>query len=182
MQARRPRAWPDRLPHLALYPERLICRASHVREGRTLHLLDLENLCGGPDRIRSCKRAVVDLYRTSAGIAQDDHVVIGTNPGSLIDCFDILLGSQLVGRSGPDGADQALLDVVRDIDWVARRFDRVVFGSGDHCFAPSAAALRARGILVGVVARAGSVSRCLKTRAAFVQVFRLAEPLEAVAS
>ena len=180
MQTPRPQVPLYRYRHLAVFPERVIPRRSYVREGRALHLLDLENLCGGPDRIRSGKHAVAGLYRRRAGIARDDHVVIGANPGSLVDCFDILPGSQLVGRSGPDGADRALLDVIRDMDWVAERYDRVVFGSGDHCFASKAAALRVRGVLVGVVACAGSISHSLAASAAYVREFRLAASLEVV--
>ena len=170
----------DRRRHLAVFPEREIPRASYVREGRTLHLLDLENLCGGPDQIPAEKYTVADLYRTQAGIARDDHVVVGANPRSLIHCFDIFPGSRLVGRLGPDGADSALLDVLRDIDRVAQRYDRVIVGSGDHCFAPSTTALRARGILVGVVAREGSVSRSLVVSAAFVRVFCHTSSLQVV--
>ena len=151
----------DRRRHLAVFPERQIPRASYVREGRTLHLLDLENLCGGPNQVPTEKYAVAHFYGIEAGIAPDDHVVVGANPGSLIHCFDIFPGSLRVGRHGPDGADAALLDELRDIDWVARRYDRVIIGSGDHCFAPSTKALRSMGVLVGVVAREGSVSRSL---------------------
>ena len=170
----------DRRRHLAVFPDREIPRVSYVRGGRTLHILDLENLCGGPDQIPAEKYAVADLYRTQAEIAEDDHVVVGANPSSLIDCFDIFPGSRLVGQHGPDGADLALLGALRHIHWVAQRYDRVIIGSGDHCFAPSAAALRARGILVGVVAREGSVSRSLAASAGFVRLLRHTSSLRLV--
>jgi hypothetical protein len=62
--------------------------------------------------------------------------------------------------SGPDGADMALLDVLRHED-VARRFTRVVIGSGDHVFAEEAARLAAQGVCVTVVSRRHSLSRRL---------------------
>lgn len=170
----------DRLPHLAAIPQRGIPRASYVREGRTLHLVDLENLCGGPDQVTAEKHTVADLYQLKAGIARDDHVVVATNPSALVHCFDIFPGSQLVGQHGPDGADSALLEILGEIDWIAKRYDRVIVGSGDHCFAPSAAALRARGILVGVVAREGSLSRSLAARADFVRLFPHPSSLQVV--
>lgn len=170
----------DQIRHLAVFPEREIPRASYVREGRTLHLIDLENLCGGPAQIEAEKYTVADLYQIQAGIAQDDHVVVASNPSSLVHCFDAFPGSRLVGRHGPDGADSALLDVLRDVDWIAQRYDRVIVGSGDHCFAPSATALRVRGILVGVIAREGSVSRSLEARAAFVRLLPHLSSLQVV--
>jgi len=60
-------------------------------------------------------------------------------------------------RSGPDGADLILLDVVRHEN-VARRFTHVAIGSGDHLFADEAARLVARGVWVTVVSRRRSLS------------------------
>jgi len=157
---RSPRLWPDRG-----------CHAPPInKRGRTLHLLDFENLCGGPDQILIAKDWVMQTYRIKAGVSYGDHVVIGCNPMSLLDCLGVFPGCRLVGRHGPDGADLALLDVLRDLDWIARRFDRVVIGSGDHIFAQSAAALRSRGVLVGVVAPRGSLSNLLASSAGFLEV------------
>ena len=60
-------------------------------------------------------------------------------------------------RSGPDGADLALLDVVRHEN-VARRFTHVAIGSGDHLFAEAAVHLAAAGVWVTVVSRRRSLS------------------------
>ena len=60
-------------------------------------------------------------------------------------------------RSGPDGADLALLDVLRHEN-VARRFTHVAIGSGDHLFAEEAAHLAAQGVWVTVVSRRRSLS------------------------
>ena len=60
-------------------------------------------------------------------------------------------------RSGPDGADLALLDVLRHEN-VALRFTHVAIGSGDHLFAEQAAHLAAHGVWVTVVSRQRSLS------------------------
>jgi hypothetical protein len=59
-------------------------------------------------------------------------------------------------RSGPDGADLALLDVVRHEN-VARRFTHVAIGSGDHLFAEAAVHRADEGVWV-VVSRRRSLS------------------------
>jgi hypothetical protein len=70
-------------------------------------------------------------------------------------------------RSGPDGADLALLDVLRHED-VARRFTHVAIGSGDHLFAEEAARLAAQGVWVTVVSRRGGLSSWLERAASEV--------------
>ena len=86
-----------------------------------------------------------------------------------------------VGRHGPDGADTALLDVLGDLEWIAQRYDRVVIGSGDHCFAPVVMGLAQHGILAGVVAPKGSVSNSLGRLAAFVRLIPSGPSLRVVA-
>lgn len=53
-------------------------------------------------------------------------------------------------RSGPDGADLALLEEMRDLR-IMRRFDRVTLFSGDGIFANALAALAGAGIETTVV-------------------------------
>jgi hypothetical protein len=61
-------------------------------------------------------------------------------------------------RSGPDGADLALLDVLWHEN-VAQRFTHVAIGSGDHLFAEEAAHLAAQGVWVTVVSRGPACRR-----------------------
>jgi hypothetical protein len=60
-------------------------------------------------------------------------------------------------RSGPDGADLELLDVVA-YENVAARFTHVAIASGDGIFADAAAGLAAAGVWVTVVTRRNSLS------------------------
>lgn len=64
-------------------------------------------------------------------------------------------------RSGADGADLALLDVI-DSESLHLRFDRVVIGSGDGIFALAAGRLQRLGCPVTVVSRRDRLSRQLR--------------------
>jgi hypothetical protein len=60
-------------------------------------------------------------------------------------------------RSGPDGADLALLDVFES-DWQISRFDEVVIASGDGIFTTLAAAVASSGVKCTVVSRRAGLS------------------------
>ncbi len=81
-------------------------------------------------------------------------------------------------RSGKDGADLELIDVLEHEN-VAARFRHVVIGSGDGGFSQAAADLAARGIHVTVVSRWGSLAQTLATVAG--EVIYLDAPLTVAA-
>ena len=60
-------------------------------------------------------------------------------------------------QPGKDGADRALLEILRT-ESIAERFRHVVIGSGDGAFVDSVRELRLFGVLVTVVSRPGSLS------------------------
>jgi hypothetical protein len=68
-------------------------------------------------------------------------------------------------RSGPNGADLALLEVLQTED-VSRRFDRVTICSGDRIFTEIVAALAGLGIATMVVGLRGHISARLRRAAA----------------
>ncbi len=146
---------------LYLVPQRSLALAPHVPVGRTLHLLDPENLMGGPHQSCDALRYAAQSYKNIIPVRSGDHVIVGTSPGLALEAGLKWPGSRLVIGSGPDGADHALLDAVEDTEWVAERFDRVIIGSGDGIFQPLAHAFRSRGVAVGVVGREGTVARGL---------------------
>lgn len=74
-------------------------------------------------------------------------------------------GSRLVARSGENGADLALLEVLAR-ERVEERFDEVVLVSGDGIFTDVVAALSAAGVHVTVVARREACSNRLRMAAA----------------
>lgn len=67
-------------------------------------------------------------------------------------------------RSGPDGADHALLDVLGGENIVGR-FPHVVLVSGDGIFSEPIAALGQAGVRTTIVARGRSLSRHLRMAA-----------------
>ena len=72
--------------------------------------------------------------------------------------------ARYVVRSGPDGADLALIDVIRE-ERVNERFRHVVIGSGDGIFADVASLLGLAGVQVTAVSRPESLSSKLRLAA-----------------
>jgi len=142
---------------------------------RTIHLVDVENLCGSGAPASTYIRRVRDVYDIAAATSSDDLVVIGGSLISTLEAYDAWGSARYVMREGKNGADLALLDVVMS-EGVAERFDRVVLGSGDGIFAESVSALGAAGCRVTVVARRASISRRLRMAAADVHLIDLSEP------
>lgn len=120
--------------------------------GRTLRLVDIENMVG------SCQLSLGDVARArvriNAAVAPgtDDHTVIAASHYNAPAAYFGWAGPvRRLARSGQDGADLALLEVVADVGWVAARYERVVVASGDHAFAPAVAELKGAGVEVIVI-------------------------------
>jgi NYN domain-containing protein len=124
---------------------------------RALHVVDIENLAGAPIPSRGQVTEVQDWYMTRLGFGADDHVVMAASHYGLLNAALGWPHARYRVRSGPDGADLELLDVLLNED-VAARFNHVVIGSGDGVFGEVAASLRDRGVRVTVVSRRGSLS------------------------
>lgn len=124
----------------------------HCPAGRTLHLIDIENLCGGTAEGEITVAAAVDRYRRTIRIAEDDHVIVGSGPTFVVASKLAWPSAQVVLGRGVDGADLALLGAT-DPSFVADHYDRVVIASGDHAFADLVIDLRGRGTAVLVVTR-----------------------------
>ena len=146
---------------------------------RGLHLVDLENLLGDPWARGPCVGRGLDQYLQRAGFHAGDLVFVAGNPWlmaelgwSQLDAAGRLLSGRVdchrFAARGPQGADNKLLEAA-PLAWVARRFDRLVVGSGDGVFADRLAAVRASGLSVQVVSRPESLSH---------RVARLGLPIE----
>jgi hypothetical protein len=128
---------------------------------RTLHLVDLENLCANPVAPAPVVRQVLDDYLRIARWRSGDHVRIAVNGGMLLRIgWDLPVPANLHAVKGEDAADVMLL-AHEPPELVVRRFGRLVIGSGDHCFAPRARAARDLGVAVTVVSRPRSLARVL---------------------
>lgn len=151
--------------HLAVAPDRTVELLPYVPMSRALHLVDLENLMGGPADDPHLIALTVLEYTDTAGYQTGDFLTVAVNPGLFTAVYGILPGARLVTRGGPDGADLALLDEANDCRWLAERFHRIVIGSGDGIFARLASQLTELGVHVGVVCRPDALSYKLGTAA-----------------
>jgi hypothetical protein len=127
---------------------------------RTLHLVDIENLAGDSLPSLSQVREVQGLYRGRLAFGSMDQVEIASSHLTLVNTALGWPRAHYRVRSGPDGADLALLDVLRN-EHVPERFTHVAIGSGDGVFAEAAARLGAAGVWVTVISRRRSLSRRL---------------------
>lgn len=137
---------------------------------RRLHLVDAENLAGMPQPSTELARFCHDRYLSIAPLGGDDLVVVACNHGAGKCIAFEWPHARVLFRSGPDGADLALLDVFSEIGKEGR-FDEIVIGSGDGIFAPTASFLEADGIPVTVISRRSSLSSRLRLAARTIIYF-----------
>ena len=124
---------------------------------RTLHLVDIENLAGAAIPSLGQVTEVQGRYVARLSFGADDQVVMAASHLALLNAALGWPNARYRVRSGPDGADLELLDVLLHED-VAARFTRVVIGSGDGVFGHAAANLVSLGVRVTVVSRRDSLS------------------------
>jgi hypothetical protein len=106
-------------------------------------------------------RQLTRCYATQVGFGPMDQFVIACSHFAFTVIGFCWPGLQYLLRSGPDGADLALLAAARS-DRIAARFPRVVIASGDHIFAPAVTDLSTSGCQVTVASRRGRLSRMLE--------------------
>ena len=150
--------------------ERQVPREKHVPPGRAFNAIDIENLIGRPSTEQSAFEWVAMNYRNIVPAAVGDHIVIGANPSLGHLAIKYWPSARLVVRWGRDGADIALIECVKDVEFIAARYDRIVIGSGDGVFVNVVRAFRRLGLPVEVVARRGSLSRKLAEAASVVRI------------
>jgi hypothetical protein len=142
-------------------------RPRHLPAGRTLHLVDLENLAGGS----AADRATVDdafvRYERVVRFGEGDHRIVACGRRLAYAAKDRWRGALVKAAHGIDGADRVLLAEASP-DFVRRRYDRVVVASGDHGFVPLVVALDRFGVEVCVVSRHDALARRLREAAPVV--------------
>src|SRR3984957_18082784 len=124
---------------------------------RALHVVDIENLAGAAVPSLDLVSAVQVRYLDCLGFGADDQVVLAASHLALLNAGLGWPHARYRVRSGKDGADLELIDVLEHEN-VATRFSHVVIGSGDGRFGGSAASLAARGVRITVVSRRDSLS------------------------
>jgi hypothetical protein len=135
---------------------------SSITADRSLHLVDLENLVGDPFAPGPVALETFERYLAVAGWVRGDHLIVASNPammGKVV--FDLPVACNMHAACGRDGADLKLLSLA-PAALVARRYARLVVGSGDGIFAQRAQAVLELGASVLVVARADGCSGRLR--------------------
>ncbi len=144
--------------------------------GRTLHLVDVENLVGSAAFSASEASWICSAYERVAPVGSVNQMVIATSHhAAATTWFAWPANARRLQRSGPDGADLALLELF-ERESIAVRFQHVVIGSGDGIFALPAARLHAAGCRVTIVSRREALSRELRLAVRDVRFIDRAAP------
>jgi hypothetical protein len=134
---------------------------------RHLFLIDIENLAGTPSPTRYDVRSVeAALMGALPDFGTAQRIVACSHHAAEIVAFESP-GGRCLWRSGRNGADLVLLDVLEN-EHVDERFGRVTLCSGDGIFANSVARLASAQVDVTVAARKGSLAARLELAACHV--------------
>jgi hypothetical protein len=131
-------------------------------ECRAIHLVDIENLIGLARPALADVAACHDAYRPL--IRGHDLVVVACNHGAFPAVAWGWPNARRLMRSGENGADHALLEVLTH-ERVEERFRTIVVASGDGIFTEAVARLGGLGVSVTVVSRPEALSRRLRMAA-----------------
>lgn len=148
--------------------------------GRAVHLIDAENLLGGPNAPGNAIDQLWSVYRYGIPSTPSDQYFWASSQRLARNAVGILpaQGLRVLVRDGKDGADDALIDMV-DMGHLARRYERLVIASGDGKFADVAVAARDAGLHVHLVTGISDCSRRLNRMASTRARLRLriADPI-----
>lgn len=151
-------------------PVRLLDRPAEMAparaaEERVVHLLDMENLCNAAD-VRGIDAALaMRRYIAAVSAAVDDHIIAAASHHNALASGLAWRSARLLPpRSGVNGADEALREVIATED-LAGRFTTIYLGSGDGIFTQDLSTLAAAGMRTHVVSRTRNLSRALRLSA-----------------
>jgi NYN domain len=130
---------------------------------RRLVLVDIENMVGGAVQDSESVIWAKQQFDSLVDLRPGDHVVVGTSHIGLLETGCNWPHARYVIRSGPDGADLALLEVLEEN--VAARYGEVVIVSGDGIFTQKVADLASRGLHVTVIAHPDGLAARLRLAA-----------------
>lgn len=134
-------------------------------QGRRLVLVDLENVTGGAVMTLAMAEWGRAVLESTLNVKEGEQIVIGTSHLGLFHAKDAWPCARVKVRSGENGADLELLDVLA-AENIAERFDEVLLVSGDGIFADVVAHLGYGGVRVTVASWAQSMSTRLRLAAA----------------
>jgi hypothetical protein len=132
---------------------------------RTVHLIDLENVVGCGHVTEWGAQQARSAYLASGVVALGDHVILAVSHHNLLAAGYGWPDARHVVRSGEDGADLALQEVMATEN-LQTRFGNCIVVTGDGGFAEAVAAMNRTGFPAGVIAPLGRLSAALKLAAA----------------
>ena len=132
--------------------------------GRRYVVVDIENVAGGAVMTREMAEWARAVVETAVCVVDGEQVVIGTSHAGLFNAKDTWRCARVEARSGENGADLELLDILTT-ERVEERFDEVVLVSGDGLFADVVAHLGRCGVKVTVASWSTSMSARLRLAA-----------------
>lgn len=132
---------------------------------RTVHLIDLENVVGSGHVTELGAQQARAAYLNSGVVAPGDHVIVAVSHHNLLAAGYGWPDARRVVRSGLDGADLAIQEVMASEN-LHNRFGCCIVVTGDGGFAEVVAAMNRAGLPVGVIAPPGRLSAALKLAAA----------------
>lgn len=138
-----------------------------LKRGRRLIVVDIENVIGGAVNSATEVHWARQLLNESLGLQPEEQVIVGTCHVGLLEVGINWPQARRVVRSGPSGADRALIAVLRE-EQIADRFTEVVLVSGDGAFADVVAELAVQGVPTTVVAQRERLSARLRLAACAV--------------
>lgn len=131
--------------------------------GRCLHLIDIENLAGTGSPSYNAVVDVRDRY-TKRLVEDGDLVIVAANHRAMRTVALAWTGARILQRSGSDGADLALADVLRE-ERLAERFNTISIGSGDGIFAQVCSWLSRSSVMTIAVSNSQSLAMRLRLAA-----------------
>jgi hypothetical protein len=129
--------------------------------GRTLHLVDLENLAGGSGVATADVDLALERYEQVVRVGSADHRIVACARRLAFPAKHRWRGALVKAAHGIDGADRALLAEAAP-PFVRSHYERVVVASGDHGFADLVVELDGAGVEVCVVSRRAALARRLR--------------------
>lgn len=131
-------------------------------------MIDIENLAATPSpTIPEVQAVKAALERLVPGFDDVQRIVACSHHAAPVVAFEFP-GARHLWRSGRDGGDLALMDVLEN-EHVDERYRSVVICSGDGIFAEAAAWLAGRGVGVTVIGLHGHLAARLQLAAREVQ-------------
>jgi hypothetical protein len=145
---------------------------SSIRKARTMHLIDIENLCmaSNPtlEQVIEARRCYLELVKPGKN---DQFFVTVSSRHNLAAAAFGWKGADLKLHEGHDGADILLAEAIVE-DHLESRFDKVVVASGDGGLAPFVTHLRSLLRDVVVVSQPTAIAFSMRISGASVKYLR----------